>query len=181
MNRGSGLANKAFPDGIGASHRQAQSPLAALLRWWLLLAIGLVLVAAFSGIFGGGRPSATTATGPEATLRVEAPAVVRNGETFEVRFSVEAHRAIARPVIGIAERYWREITINTTAPTPAVETFADGYLLFELEPIDSGGSARFKIDAQVNPARLGASEGFVAVRDGERILARAPISLTVLP
>ena len=160
---------------------QAQSWFANGLRWWLLVAIGVVLLSAFSGIFGGGGPAATTATGPEASLRVEAPRVVRNGEFFEVRFAVEAQRAIAKPVIAITESYWRDITINTTAPTPAGETFEDGYFLFELEPIDSGARAEFKLDAQINPARRGGSEGFASVRDGERILAQAPIELTVLP
>jgi hypothetical protein len=175
------LANKAFPDGVGASHRQAQSPLASHLRWWLLAVIGLVLLAALWGMFGGGKTSATTAAGPEATLRIDAPAIVRNGETFEMRFTVEAHRAITRPVIGVAESYWRGIVLNSSTPRPSGESFENGLFLFEFEPLEPGAAMVFKIDAEVSPSRRGRTEGLAAVRDGQRLLAQGPISLRVLP
>jgi hypothetical protein len=175
------LTNGAFPDGISATHLRTGSPFSGPLRWFMLFALGAILLAALLGVFGGLKNPTVTAKGPEATLRVNAPAVLRSGEFFEMRFALEARQPVAKPVIAVAEPYWRDITINTMTPAPVSERFEDGFFVFEFDPLDAGKAIELKVDGQINPSLFGGTAGAVEARDGERKLARAAMKLRVFP
>ena len=175
------MADGAFPDGISATHLRTGSPFGGPLRWFMLVALGAILLAALLGVFGGLKNPTVTASGTAATLRVNAPAVLRSGEFFEMRLGLAARRPIAKPVIAVAEPYWRDITINTMTPAPAGESFEDGFFVFEFDPLDAGKSIELKVDGQINPSLFGGTAGAVEARDGERTLARAAMELRVFP
>jgi len=175
------LANGAFPDGISETHLRTGSPFGRPLRWFMLFVLGAILLAALLGVFGGLKNPTVTASGTAATLRVNAPAVLRNGEFFEMRYALEAHRPLAKPTIAVAQSYWRDITINTMVPAPASEGFEDGFFVFEFDSLESGQAIEFKIDGQINPSLFGGTKGMVEARDDERTLARAVMELRVLP
>jgi hypothetical protein len=175
------VTNAALPDGISESHYRSGSPFARPLRWFMLVALGAILLGSFTGVFGGTKKPTAVARGTEATLRVEAPAVLRNGEFFEMRYALEAHRPIARPVIAVAQPYWRDVTINTMVPAPASEGFANGFFVFEFDPLEAGEAIELKVDGQINPSLFGGTAGAVEARDGERTLARAAMKLRVFP
>lgn len=175
------MANGVFPDGISEAHRRSGSPFGRSFRWFMLFALGGILLAALLGAFGGLKNPTVTASGAGATLRVNAPAVLRNGEFFEMRYALEAHRPIARPVIAVAQSYWRDVTINTMVPAPASEGFEDGFFVFEFDPLEAGETIALKVDGQINPSLFGGTQGAVEARDDERTLARAGMRLTVLP
>jgi hypothetical protein len=173
--------DRVLPDGIDEAHFRTGSPFPRRSRWTMLFVLGAFILSAFTGVFGGGRQSKVLVTGAEATLRMEAPATVRNGETLELRFALEAWRPIARPVIAMPEPYWRDVTVTTMMPLPTNETFREGQFLFEFDPLEAGQVLHFKVDAKINPSRFGASGGLVSVRDAERTLAQAPVRMRVLP
>jgi hypothetical protein len=66
-------------------------------------------------------------------------------------------------------------------PSPEREELRNGIMRFEFGPLDAGDAAQFKIDAQVNPHRFGASEGRFVLLDGDRPLAELARELTVMP
>jgi len=175
------LPNRAFPDGITEQHLRTGTPLAEYTRWFMLFVLGAILLAALLGVFGGHKKPTVTAEGTAATLRVDAPAVLRNGEFFEMRVLIEPKAAVARPVIAVAQPYWRDITVNTMIPAPASESYEDGYFVLEFDPIEPGKAIEFKVDGQINPSLFGGTEGVVEARDGDRVLARVPLELRVLP
>ena len=175
------LANGAFPDGISEAHLLTGSPVGRPFRWFMLVVLGAILLAALLGAFGGLKNPTVSASGADATLRVNAPAVLRSGEFFEMRLALEAHRPIAKPAIAVTQAYWRDLTINTMAPAPASERFEDGFFVFEFDPLEAGDAIELKVDGQVNPSLFGGTGGAVEARDDKRTLARARMELRVLP
>jgi len=175
------LADKAFPDGISEKHLKTGSPFPLRFRWAMLFALGAVLTLALLGVFGGLKNDVVTASGPDATLEVNTPAILRSGQIYEMRVVAGAKRPIAKPAIAVAESYWRDLTINTLTPTPANESFEDGYFVFEFDPLEAGESIGFKIDGSVNPSLLGGTRGAVEFRDDKRPLAKAGVKLRVYP
>jgi hypothetical protein len=175
------LANSVFPDGITERHLHTASPFPDPFRWIMLFVFGAILAAAFFGVFGGLKNPTITATGTDAVLRVNAPTVLRNGELLEMRYTLQARRPIAKPVIAVAESYWRDLTVNTMTPAPANEGFEDGYFVFEFDPLEAGETIGFKVDAQVNPSLFGGTEGAVEARDDKYVLARTAVKMRVLP
>lgn len=147
----------------------------------MLVALGAILLMALTGVFGGLKNPTLAASSSAATLRVNAPEVLRSGEFFEMRLALEAREPIARPVIAIAQSYWRDITVNTIVPAPASESFRDGFFVFEFDALEAGEAIELKVDGQINPSLFGGTEGAIEARDDARTLVRTETVLRVLP
>lgn len=156
--------------GHGATHANAAS---------LLLLSGVVAL----GLSGaaGGRTAQWKADTAELSLHVTAPKVIRNGNIFETTVRVAARAPIEKLVIGIEAALWREVTINSTVPAAARESFRAGFFRYQFEALPAGGSFEFKIDQQLNPALEGSNRGRIVVFDGERAVVEIPMSMRVLP
>lgn len=151
------------------------------LRWLSLIVLGAILAFAMFGKLGGADSPIVTVRGESGSLTVEAPAILRNGEFFEMHFLGQAHRPLAKPILAIESKYWQDLTINTMIPAPASETQEEGFFLFEFDPLDAGQAINLKVDGQVNPPMVGGTRGVVQWRDGDTVLAQTPIRLRVLP
>lgn len=173
--------SSAFPDGIDQQSVAGHSALALKFPWYPLLILGLILAVALTGVLGGGDSRISRDRGNAGTLTVEAPERLRNGEFFEMHFTGEAHRALAKPTLAIQSSYWQELAINTMVPAPASESYEDGFFLFEYDPLEAGKRISLKVDGQVNPAMFGGTRGTIQWRDGDTVLARTPVRLIVLP
>jgi hypothetical protein len=152
-------------------------------RWMTAIAalmLGGVVAMGLSGL-AGGRDRRDFRTTAEATLLIEGPAIIRNGEYNETIVTMQAHRAIANLALEIDAAYWRDITVNTMLPSPEAEKLHDGVMRFEFGPLGAGSTASFKVDAQVNPHRFGSSRGDFVLKDGSREIARVSRSLIVWP
>lgn len=172
---------QSLPEGITDYHftTGARRPLVRGLV--PLVILGGLMVAALLGVFGGVSNTVTRVIGPAATLTVDAPATLRNGEFFEMRVQVQASAPIAEPVIAVSPGYWRELTINTMIPAASDEEHKDGLFRFTYPALASGATMEFKVDGQVNPSRFGGTDGTITLFDGEREVARIPLHLRVLP
>jgi hypothetical protein len=169
-----------FPDGINASHLKAGT--AARIKSWLPLPmLGGVLLLAMTGLFGGGPPRHETARSNAASLSVEAPAILRNGQIFEVQLSIVAGRELVKPTIGVDASYWRNITLNTIRPEPAAHGFDRGAVLLEYDRLGAGETLFITLEAQVNPVLGQYARAQVRLLDGETVLAEVPLQLKVLP
>ena len=169
----------AYPDGIKEDQvrpptgwRRHASPLS-------LIVFGIVLVLALTGLLG--READWRAEADGVRLAVHTSEIVRNGEFFEMRISVETDAAIDELVIGVGEGLWEDMTVNTMIPAATDEVSAEGEVRFTFAELEAGTAFLFKIDLQVNPDIVGGNEGTVTVYDGEEAIAATDVSIMVLP
>jgi hypothetical protein len=168
-----------LPDGIGRDHvepttgwRRHASPVS-------LVVFGTVIALGLAGVLGHERTwRADDAAG---TLVVHMPEVIRNGEFFEMRISVESVEPLGELVVGVDQSLWEDITVNTLIPAAAEESSADGEFRFTFGDLAAGVPFLLKVDAQVNPDIVGGNAGTVTVYDGDRPLSEVMIEMRVLP
>lgn len=173
--------NPGWPDGLAPEHfkptglfPEGTNPLPAL-------GLAAVLAVALSGILGGGPVSTSAAESETAVLRVDKPAIIRNGEFFETRIDIEAKQPIAELKLLVDASLWRDMTQNSMIPQASDETTEDGRYVYSFGPLDAGKSLLVQIDAQSNPTLLGSTQGSVSVANGETELVTLPLSMKVLP
>ncbi len=167
------------PDGIAEEHvrpmagwRRHASPLA-------LVVFGAVMLLGMTGLLG--READWRAEGNGVRLEVHTSEILRNGEFFEMRVSVEADRAVEELVIGVESALWEDLTVNTMIPAATDETGTDGEFRFTFAELEAGSSFLMKIDLQVNPDIVAGNEGAVTLYDGEELLATTDVTIAVLP
>ncbi len=169
----------AAPDGIGEEHarplegwRYHASPLA-------LVVLGGVIALGFAGLLG--REAVLRAEANGVTLAVHSSEIIRNGEFFEMRISVESEVPLSELVIGVEEGLWEDMTVNTMIPAAAEEESVDGEFRFGFAELDANQTFLLKVDLQVNPDIVAGNDGAVTVYDGEEPMATSDVSITVLP
>jgi hypothetical protein len=171
--------NTSFPDGIGKEHaaprtgwRRHASPLS-------LVVFGSVVALGMAGVLGHERD--WEAASAAASLRVHSPEVIRNGEFFEMRITVEATEAIDELVIGVDQALWEDMTVNTIIPAATEETSIDKEFRFAFGPMEAGTTFDLKVDLQVNPDIVGGNDGALTAYDGDEPITRLDIGISVLP
>ena len=167
------------PDGIGEEHaqppeawRRHASPLA-------LVVFAAVMVLGVTGVLG--READWRADVNGVDLAVHTSEIIRNGEFFEMRVSVEADEPIGELVIGVESGLWEDMTVNTMIPAASDETGTDGEFRFTFAELEAATPFVLKVDLQVNPDIVAGNRGAVTVYDGEEPLATTEVTITVLP
>jgi hypothetical protein len=172
-------ATSGLPDGITARHFVESS---GLLRGLLpVFLLGALLLAAMLGVFGGTRDPQVSAEGDGARLTVTAPRTLRSGMILEVGIDVTVGRPIAQPVVAISGSYLHELSFNSIIPEASQAEFENGTLTLHYDALQPGDRLHVKMDGQVNPPLIGETDGIIAVRDGDTVLAQRPVSLWVFP
>lgn len=151
------------------------------MNWLPLAVLGALMLAALLGAFGGGKSRPLTARATAASLEVVTPRVIRNGEFFEMRVRIEARQGLSKAMLVVPVNLWRDMTVNTMIPAPREEKAEHGEFRFDYGALRPGDVLDIKIDGQINPPLFTGTSGSVALTDGERILARIPLEITVLP
>jgi len=168
-----------YPDGISERHTSDGANRHA--SWWRLGILAAILCLALLGFLGGAPAPTQRVSSVGATLVVTTPDRLRNGMFFETRVSAVAKRPIEDAVIAIPAALWRDMTVNTMIPGPTEEAFVGGEFRFHFGPLGAGERLGFKIDGQMNPARLGSSSGRIRLLDGDVEIAALPVELKVIP
>jgi hypothetical protein len=169
------------PDGLGDGpiqrsgiiHRHA-SPIS-------LLILGGLLAAALAGAFGGGHAPVSVAETEAAKLMITTPGIARNGEFYETRVTITPKRPVKELVLAVTPSLWRDITQNAMIPQASDEKFEDGLYRFSYGKAEAGQAVHVQMDFQINPALFGGNRGAVSAYDGDRLLARLPVSMEVRP
>jgi hypothetical protein len=174
-----GAGDSPAPDGIEERHWRPLGSLGRHASPLALVAFGLVVALALSGLLG--REATRRAQGSETALSVHAPEIIRNGEFFEVRIRIEPEQPIATLTIGIEQSLLEDMTVNTMIPAASGEESADGEFRFAFGALEPGTAFLAKIDVQVNPDIVGGNDGAITVYDGETPLVEVPVSIAVLP
>ena len=173
------MARTSFPDGIDSAAMTTRDPRRLIALRFLVFALVIGLAAA--GLLGGGGATSRSSENAEATFLVTSHERLRNGNLFEIRFTVAAQKTITDAVIAVPVRLLREATVNALVPAPAKERSEDGEYRFRFGRLESGDVFRFKLDGQLNPMLVGRVDGHYRLLDGEREIARLPAKLEVLP
>jgi hypothetical protein len=175
------MAATPTPEGIEDHHIRPQVGGAWKRLPLGLIGLGLILAMSFGGVFGAERPA--RGAGSIASVAVDAPGRIRNGEFYEMRVTVEVHEAVDDLVVRVGEDVWRDVTVNTLIPAATEERHEEGAFAFAFGPMAPGTRFVMKIDCQVNPDHTpSANRGPIAVADGDGApLATADYSLEVLP
>jgi len=167
------------PDGISDDNvrpvegwRRHASPLA-------LVVFGAVVLVALTGLLGHERDWRAEVDG--TSVAVHAPEVIRNGEFFEMRITVETAEPIEELGVGVATGLWEDMTVNTMIPAATEEAGQDGEFRFSFGRLEGGSVFELKIDLQVNPDIVAGNEGDITVYDGEEAITQVSIGMAVLP
>ena len=145
-----------------------------------LLLLGAVVTAALLNVVGQ-RAEDSSASGPAATLELNAPSKARGGLIFQARVEVHAAREIQEPLL-IFDRGWFDgLTLNTTVPDPTGQRTDNGRVVFEYDTIPAGRSLTVWLQFQVNPTRVGSEDQDIELWDGETPLVHLDHSLATVP
>jgi len=170
-----------WPDGLAPEHFKPAGLFPRGANPLPVLGLAALLATALSGVLGGGPGSTYAAESDAAALRVENPAIIRNGEFFETRIDIEAKRPIAELKLLVDASLWRGMTQNSMIPQASDETTEDERHVYSFGPLEAGESLLVQIDTQSNPTLLGSTQGSVSVADGDTELVTLPLSIKVLP
>jgi hypothetical protein len=168
------------PEGI-ESHHIHRAEGSSIQRWpFGSAALGVLLALSYFGVYGDDQTLSDS--GENVQFVIQGPAVIRNGEFFEMMLQVEARRDIQNLVVLVEPGLWRDMTVNTLLPDPSEQGFANGAFSFDFGMLDGGKSLLVKIDGQVNPSHgPSANEGDVSIADDRTTLASVNFKIEVLP
>ena len=172
--------NLPLPQGVETNHLKAKpwhrhaSPVG-------VLALGLLMVLALVGVFGGQPHPTRTIDTSAAKVTLQLPERIRNGEFFEMRMKVATKRSFADLTLAISSTYWHDLTINTMIPAPSEEKSEDGRYLFSYGEIEADKTMAFKFDGQINPPLFAGTSGEIQLRDGDAVIATIPVQIRVMP
>ncbi len=171
----------AYPDGTSERLANHRALLHRHANPFSFVVLGAILLLAATGLLGGGRSPVERVEAPGATMTVKLPRTLRSGLFFETEVTVAAKADIADAVIAIPPSLWQDQTINSQIPAAESEEFKDGVFRFHYGPLKAGETLHAKFDGQINPPLTWGTAGAVIVLDGEREIARVPLSIRVLP
>jgi hypothetical protein len=150
------------------------------VRRALLSLLGLLALGGLLNLFGQ-HPTERAAVAAEATLEVKAPARVRSGLIYEVRFPIRARSEVRDAQLVLGRGWIDGITLNTIEPAPLGEASRNGALALQLGRIPAGDRYILWVQAQANPTTVTRRTARVELYDGERRLLALERTLTVLP
>jgi hypothetical protein len=145
-----------------------------------LLVLLAFVIAALLNAFGQ-RATTSSASGPAASLRLNAPDRVRGGLLFEARFDVHAFREIRQPLLILDPGWLDGLTQNTSEPQASQERSDNGRIVLQYDPLPAGRKLTVWLHYQVNPTHVGKTQQGVDLWDGTTRLVHLDHSLTSFP
>lgn len=156
--------------GTGARHASVLS----------LLLLGAVVGLGLAGVFGNQVANVSLA-GQAVQAWVQVPARVRAGQVLETRIQLLAKDHIGELALGVEPSLWRELTTTAIVPQPSAQRFEAGRVVLVFGRVERGTTWVLQVSQQVNPGLTGRNRGRLVLLDGQRELARAQLTLEVLP
>jgi len=170
----------ALPFAITAQHFTAQ----AASRWRTPLAVlvlGGTLIAALSGILGGGAARHVEVRRPAVGGELVYDPIVRSGNWYETTVSVRPAADVKDLTVAVDDPLWQDMSIDTLAPDAESAESVDGRFRYHFGEVEAGKPFRLKLNGQIQPGMLRRQSGRIHVLDGDRTLLEFPVTLTVLP
>jgi hypothetical protein len=146
----------------------------------ILTAFALIVLAALAG-FTGQRPSTSVASTPSVRMHLSAPEVVRGGIFFQSRIDIRALTPIEHPRLVFDEGWVEGMQVNSIEPAAESETSRDGRLVLSYGALEPGDILRVWLEFEVDPTTVGKRSYTLELDDEDRLLARIPRTIRVLP
>jgi hypothetical protein len=146
----------------------------------LLVLIVVLPVLALLNVFGQ-KPTTSHASGPAATLTVDAPERLRSGLIYQARFEVKALRDIHQLQFVLDRGWWEGMSVNSIEPNPSNESTQNGAVTLSFGTLARGETLVMWIYYQTNPTNVGHRSQNAEVDDGTTVLARVSRKVTVYP
>jgi hypothetical protein len=141
----------------------------------------LVVLAALAGLFGQ-QSSATSSSSARASVRLEAPEVVRGGLFFQARIDVRVGgEAIEHPRLVLGQGWVDGLQVNSIEPAAQSESSRDGRLVLSYDSLDAGDRLTVFAQFQANSTQPRRRDFSVELDDAETPVARVDRDLTTLP
>ena len=150
------------------------------MRRTVLTLIAIVPALGLANTFGQ-RPSTTEATGPSASLTLNAPTRVRGGLLFQAHFTIRPQTDLQNAALVLHPDWLQGMTLNTLEPSPADETSENGALRLDYGKIPAGQRFDVFLQYQVNPTSVGTRKQWVELVDGESTVASIQRGLFIFP
>jgi hypothetical protein len=150
------------------------------IRGVLLALLAVPVLLALTGAIG--QPTRTrTSAGAAASVRVEAPDVLRGGLLWRARIAVRATRSIGHPRIVLGAGFVEGMQLNTIEPSPASEASRGRRVVLSYAELKAGNELVVYLQLQVNPTTVGNQDTTVELDDETAPVARVAHTTTVLP
>lgn len=151
--------------------------------WYRRVLFALVCALPVLGLLDvfGQHATTSSAAGPYATLRVQAPERLRGGLMYQLRMDVRAGRTIEHPELVLSQGWWEQMSENSIAPNPLSQSTSNGRVTLSYGPLHAGQTLTVWAYFQVNPVNVGSRTANVELTDGPRPVATVHRSVTVLP
>lgn len=150
-----------------------------LRRAVLLVFVGLS-AAGLANVFGQ-HTHVTSGDSSAAKLSVDAPQAARGGLIYQAKFTVDAHRDLAKPTLVLAPGWFDGLTINTVEPDAVTWGQRNGRNTLALPAIAAGDHFVLRLQYQVNPTVIGRHRQEVVLEDAGQPLVRLERSETIFP
>jgi len=144
--------------------------------------LGATILAAFSGLLGGGPQRELSARGGGLEAQLAYDPIVRSGNWFETTLTVRAGRPVTDLTVAVDQALWRRMSIDTIAPDAQSAEGLDGRYTYRFGEVKQGETFHLKFDGQIQAGMLRRQTGRITILDGDReLLAMPTVTLTVLP
>lgn len=174
----------AAPFAIGPQHMTERG----LSRWRNVAAVtvlGIMLLAALSGVLGGGPSQVTRAEGRGVSGELVYDPIVRSGNWYETMVTVRAAVDVKDLTVAVDAPLWSRMSIDTLAPDAESAEALDGKYSYHFGEVKAGEKFRLKLDGQIQPGMPRRQSGTIRVMEGatdpQRELMAIPVRLMVLP
>jgi len=161
------------PDGRGET-----TGLAA--RRVIMTVFALISLAALAGFFGQ-RSTTSAAVTPSVRMTLAAPETVRGGIFFQALVNIRALKPVEHPRLVLDEGWLEGLQVNSIEPAAESESSRDGRLVLSYGALEPGDLLRIYFQFEVDPTNVGERSFTLELDDEDRLLARIPRTLRVLP
>jgi hypothetical protein len=149
-------------------------------RRGLILVLVAIVVLALANFFGQ-HPATSHASGPAASLELQAPTRVRGGLMFQGRFTLVARQDLKTPKLILSPGWFEQMTVNGLEPQPSTQTTRNGDVVLTFDSLQAGQKLIFWAYFQVNPTNIGRRSQDVELDDGNTPLLRMNRKVTIFP
>jgi hypothetical protein len=139
-----------------------------------------VSLAALVGLIGQSESTSAAST-PSVRMTLSAPEQVRGGLFFQSRVDIRALAPIEHPRLVLDEGWIEGMQVNSIEPAAESESSRDGRLVLSYGALEPGDVLRVWLQFEVNPTNVGKRSYALELDDEDRLLARIPRTLRVLP
>jgi hypothetical protein len=149
-------------------------------RRFFMTLFALVPLVALTGALGQSA-STSTATGPAASLRLEAPETVRGGLFFQSRVEIRAQHDVEHPRLVLDPGWFEGMQVNSIEPQPTGEQSRGDHIVLSYDKLAAGDIMVVWLQFEVDPTAHGTHDYDLELDDAEQPIAHLDRSLRILP